>query len=425
MDKNNDILQMLRDREQEFHLPLPTDGWEKLEARLLPPVPPLQSLHAAGKAHHRMWVRGWVAASVAVLCMLCSLPLLMRQERGAAVPGPGAKPLVAAEVPASQPREAEQSGQASQLPASLPDTTDCRSVARPVEVPLLAETDLVLSLTDTLMELPQLVELPAAPARSTRKDIGPQPETRPEGHFDSWQTAEGMKLHRRPWSVGVQTGSYNLSAGKGGLSGIDRSFTSPGEKPDPKPEPDPTEPEGPQSKASVGGSAGGGGDTYYYYRHRLPITVSFSLRRTLLPKLAVETGLSYTYLYSEILEEEVTHTDHQQLHYLGIPLKLSWTFFDRSAFSLYATGGAMLEYCLAARNTLHDLDINRWQPSLQAAVGMQVALPKPWSLFVEPGIGYYFNTNRYQSWHSGQPFETIRMVHPLTFSLQLGVRFTY
>ena len=48
MNEKNDILQMLRDREDEFRLPLRKGGWEKLDADLsaLMPEPELPGLRA-------------------------------------------------------------------------------------------------------------------------------------------------------------------------------------------------------------------------------------------------------------------------------------------------------------------------------------------------------------------------------------------
>ena len=142
------------------------------------------------------------------------------------------------------------------------------------------------------------------------------------------------------------------------------------------------------------------------------------------PRIALETGLSYTYLYSEILEEGKTQNGSQKLHYIGIPLKLSWTFYKWKNLSLYASAGGMIEYCVSAKKTDADLRINRWQPSWNAAVGMQAELRKPLSLFVEPGVSYYYNMNP-QYRNSSLRFESMRTVHPFTFTLQVGIRFTY
>ena len=84
----------------------------------------------------------------------------------------------------------------------------------------------------------------------------------------------------------------------------------------------------------------------------------------------------------------------------------------------------MIEYCISAKKTGMHLHINRWQPSWNAAAGMQAELRRPLSLFIEPGVSYYYNLNP-QSRNSSIRFESIRTAHPFTFTFQFGIRFTY
>ena len=65
MNDKNDILQMLRDREGEFHLPLRRDGWEKLEAEL-PALLPEQDASAVAVKPVRRRLYRWTAAVAAV-----------------------------------------------------------------------------------------------------------------------------------------------------------------------------------------------------------------------------------------------------------------------------------------------------------------------------------------------------------------------
>lgn len=409
MNEDNDILQMLRDREDEFYLPLREGGWEKLEAELTPPV-------ARQAVHRRAWVWGGVAAA-ALLCLMLSIPLFIPTS----VETHGRASLPPTSI---APSPEEKALPAQQPQAAIPLKQQRQSIA-----PLMPELLSLLPLeADTLVPLPEPIAIEEAePATTRHKDSGPQPDRKPL--FDTRLATEPHQKHRTPrWSVGLQGGSNALGGGKGSLFVFDPSFTDPGPDPGTDPPDKPDDPDKqPPTKAAIGGgsSSSGSGDKYYYYRHRLPVTVSFSLRRHLFSRLALETGLSYTYLYSDILEEKEGHAGNQQLHYLGIPLKVSWTFYERKAVSFYATAGGMLEYCLSASNTERDLDIQRWQPSLHAAVGMQVQIVKPWSLYAEPGVSYYYRMNPTGRSYTDTRFETIRMVHPLTFNLQVGIRFTY
>jgi len=68
-----------------------------------------------------------------------------------------------------------------------------------------------------------------------------------------------------------------------------------------------------------------------------------------------ETGLVYTYLSSNLTAGGAAYyTQNQQLHYLGIPLKLNWNFLKKRYFNLYLSGGGMLEKCVHGRTLPHN-----------------------------------------------------------------------
>lgn len=431
MDKNNDLIQMLRDREDEFHLPLGDDGWEKLEAGLSAsgqaPLP-LQAAPVVARRLPRMW---WTVAAVGFLCLLVSLPLFMRK----------APENMLSDKPQQEVSHPVLSAQPEERP--LAETHTARPKPAKAVQATFPELMPELLLTDTTVLLPQPTELYASrDGKKPRKHVGPQPERKP-AVFD-YQLGDNMPMQKQRWSFGIQGGSNALSNMNGGLSHMEGMVSDPGPKPDPDPLPPITDPDppitnpddpddkpstdSPRTKAAVGNGGGGGNgssqDVYYYYRHRLPVTVSLSLRRHLFRQLALETGLSYTYLHADILEDRKEVIGSQRLHYIGIPLKLSWTFYQGERFSLYASGGGLIEYCVSAVNTEKDLNICRWQPSWNATAGMQVTLLKPWSLYLEPGVSYFYVMNRNLR-GSYNRFETIRTVHPFTFNLQVGLRFTY
>ncbi|GHU55206.1 hypothetical protein FACS189411_03230 [Bacteroidia bacterium] len=134
------------------------------------------------------------------------------------------------------------------------------------------------------------------------------------------------------------------------------------------------------------------------------------------------TGLTYTYLHSDISWDGIPeYVGSQNIHYLGVPLRVDWLFYHRGALTVYLSGGALLEYAVSAGMKLsgqsYSLEMNRFQASANAAAGLQVTLKNPLSLFIEPGISYYFS--------NGSTIETIRSENPLMFNLQAGIRFTY
>jgi hypothetical protein len=159
-------------------------------------------------------------------------------------------------------------------------------------------------------------------------------------------------------------------------------------------------------------------------RYDMPVAVSLSVRKQLVQDWALESGLTYTYLKSTETESfpngNATSKDIR-LHYIGVPLKLVYSFYDNHRLSLYASAGGMLEKCVSgqetAKNTTTDLGISELQWSLSGNVGMNYKLSNAFGLFVEPGINYYFDD------HSA--VQTIRKDKPLNVGVQFGLRLTY
>lgn len=166
-------------------------------------------------------------------------------------------------------------------------------------------------------------------------------------------------------------------------------------------------------------------------RHRMPITVGASFRWNFASHWALETGLAYTLLSSDLRSGNETYLEEEQkLHYVGVPLKLHRSLFDSRWVSVYASAGGMVEKCVSAsrdvvyvngmssRETEHNsLHIREWQWSVLAAAGIQVNFTPQIGLYAEPGIAYYFD--------DGSEIETIRKEHPLNFNLQVGLRFSF
>lgn len=424
MNDKNDILQMLRDREDEFHLPLRKDGWEKLEAEL-PPLMPVEEISEVQtellrrKPYRKLY--RWIAvAAVTLLCLTLSVVVSRREE----------PEEVVAEHPVAPSPEKKK-----EVTPVLPQEV---IPAKPVQVRFFPYIQIHDSLMPELyrVELPEMDMIAGNAADSVGEteqatpkhgDSGPQPDRRNRLPYRPVEEKKKMFDFNR-FAFGIHTGSNQVTNMGGGFEHRDEWVSQPDppgmqEKPE-KPDDNPSEE--PPTKAATGGGGGSSDNwnTDYYYRHHIPITFGVSARMSITRRIALETGLSYTYLYSEILEERKKYDGSQKLHYVGIPLKLSWTFYNWKNLSLYASGGGMIEYCVSAKKTGEDLRINRWQPSWNAAVGMQAELRKPLSLFVEPGVSYYYKMNQQYS-NSLIRFESMRTVHPFTFTLQVGIRFTY
>lgn len=170
--------------------------------------------------------------------------------------------------------------------------------------------------------------------------------------------------------------------------------------------------------------------------HEPPFTLRVSLSRQLSAHWAMETGLSYLRLTSAFESGNDNTFIHrtQQLHYLGIPLKLSYDMSAAGRWSLYAIGGVQLDIPVCARLTTRyiytddyehignspDIDTSiraPWQLSVGAGIGLQCRIASRVSFYLEPSINYYIPASSF--------VETYITEHPFTFSLPIGFRFTW
>ena len=142
--------------------------------------------------------------------------------------------------------------------------------------------------------------------------------------------------------------------------------------------------------------------------HHQPVRFGFSLRYRLDDRWSIESGLTYTRLSSDISTtvDGVTTMTEQHLNYIGLPLNISYELWKSRHFGLYVTAGGTIE---------KSLDTSPWQFSLNGAVGAEYKLTDYFSLYAEPGLGYYFN--------DGSTTPTIYQDHPLNINLSFGLRF--
>ena len=149
-------------------------------------------------------------------------------------------------------------------------------------------------------------------------------------------------------------------------------------------------------------------DSLNSIHHHQPIRFGLSLRYRLDDRWSIESGLSYTRLSSDITTtvNDVTTVTEQRLNYIGLPLNISYELWGSRRFDLYVSAGGTIEKCL---------DASPWQFSLNGATGVEYKLSNSFSLYAEPGLGYYFK--------DGSSTPTIYKDHPLNFNLNFGIRF--
>ena len=108
----------------------------------------------------------------------------------------------------------------------------------------------------------------------------------------------------------------------------------------------------------------------------------------------------------------------QTLHYVGIPLNLSYTVWGNSWLRTYIMAGAQADMnvkaTLKADGHKSNIDNDRAQFSVTGGAGVQLNVAQQLGVYVEPGVRYYFD--------NGSAVQTIFKEHPTNFSLQVGLR---
>lgn len=171
-------------------------------------------------------------------------------------------------------------------------------------------------------------------------------------------------------------------------------------------------------------------ETKTEYDHHLPIRIGLSVAYALTDRLSISSGLTYTRLSSDIKDasRESKYIGEQRLHYVGIPVNVSYKVASSRWISLYGTAGVLAEKCVsgttdegyAENNTMkytntHDISSKPLQMSVNAGVGIQFDFIDNVGIYAEPGLSYHFD--------DGSALQTIYKEKPLNFNLNVGVRF--
>lgn len=162
-------------------------------------------------------------------------------------------------------------------------------------------------------------------------------------------------------------------------------------------------------------------------KHSMPVSVGVGVSLPLNNRLAFETGLVYNYLHSASNTEQAmsTYSKERHLHYIGIPVGLSYNLLDRNAFDLYAHSSFMLERGVSGRDfVLMDgkktmetqIEYEGFQPSVDLSVGAMFTVGNI-GLYAQPGLSYYFGT-------ASQP-ANYRTENPISLSLRVGMKFLF
>ena len=171
------------------------------------------------------------------------------------------------------------------------------------------------------------------------------------------------------------------------------------------------------------------------YSHKIPVKVGLTARYNISGRLGVETGLTYSILSSSVKTGNSEtgknwSTGSQTLHYLGIPLNISFNILNSRYVNIYVTGGGMMEKSISgniktdeyvdgkfARTLTAKISSKGLQWSVNAAAGVQANILPQLGVFVEPGVSHHFK--------NGSRVRSIYTDKPTDFSLGFGLRYSF
>lgn len=171
------------------------------------------------------------------------------------------------------------------------------------------------------------------------------------------------------------------------------------------------------------------------YSHKIPVKIGLTARYNITGRLGVETGLTYFVLSSSVKTGNSETGNNwssgsQTLHYLGIPLNISFDILNTRYVNIYVTGGGMMEKSISgniktdeyvdgkfARTLTAKISPKGLQWSLNAAAGVQANILPQLGVFVEPGVSHHFK--------NGSRVRSIYTDKPTDFSLGFGLRYSF
>ena len=174
-----------------------------------------------------------------------------------------------------------------------------------------------------------------------------------------------------------------------------------------------------------------GGKIVEHEHHDKPITFGISVAKTLGNKWSLETGLQYSLLNSNFTlgEDAYYIRQNQKVHYLGIPLQVSYKWFDSKNWSAYSSLGTTLHIPVYGKSTkqyvtgetMHYINSSHFTPPFQwrigTGIGLQYNFTTNWCIYLEPTFSWYIP--------NGSATHTIWTEHPFTITVPFGVRFTW
>ena len=417
MEEKELWMNKLKEKLGDYSEPLPASGWEQLEKELMPPVE--RKIYP-----YRKWT---VAAAAVILLALVSSLSLYFLGTPAADDIRHAKTPALASVPDILPDAQQPDATGTTVePVVRPVVKDRiakaeRNILQPIantDAPVQKEEQAPLEVEakagDRKAEVEQVEETKVAQQKQTDTEQPGNKPRRPSSRDKLHIPTEKASSQKGTWSMGLSVGNSGGASTELGsgipsyMSRVSMVSVSNGLLSIPSDQTLVFEDGVPYLRQA---------NQVVDMKHHQPISFGLSVRKSLAKGFSVETGLTYTLLSSDAKFADSDQKTEQKLHYLGIPLKANWNFLDKKLFTLYVSGGGMIEKCVYGKLGTEKETVKPLQFSVSGAVGAQLNATKRVGIYVEPGVAYFFD--------DGSDVQTIRKENPFNFNIQAGIRLTY
>lgn len=260
-------------------------------------------------------------------------------------------------------------------------------------------------------------------AAEKKKKVVSGPEEMPGGR------SAGIRFATRPAASARHGWLLAVTGGAGvGAAGVRSSSAMGGQQNDMANDPLPAPDYKPLLPVVVPGEPFSAED-YSEADYALPLSFGVMARKNFNDRLALESGLVYTYLSSRFAASgSLARTARLELHYIGIPLNLVVYAWNHPRWNVYFTAGGMVEKGVKSFYTQQvfregqqavlsrEEGIGGVQWSLNFSAGAEYRFYKAWSFYLEPRLSRYFDNDQPASY---------RTAHAWNVGLSGGIRYAF
>ena len=413
----------IHDRMGNYEMDAPEGLWEGISKGLAERKPASNPVKAPRLSLSRTLFRAAGAAAVACIALLSGFFFLTNEGNNVNIEAPiasAAAPTTTSSIDRSTPITA------SVAPVSTSVTSSCRPCVRRITgesnrqvTPVSSTSPTDMSKDEKQSSAPETPSSTSSTSDYRRVTSRYKQEIHPETPSSSSYIANATPQSPSRWTIGTgASGSMGsstatrsmaevfLAMGDGGCSWEDN----------------------PMLGIAVFNQ---GREVKTEYKHHLPVRFGLNAAYQLTNRLAIESGLTYTRLSSDMSEgtNENRITGSQQLDYVGIPLNMRYKALAYRPFSLYMSAGLLAEQCVSGHHTKdyiisgksrktdkETITTRPLQMSVNASIGLQLDILHNIGIYAEPGISYYFDDK--------SSLNTIYKEKNLNFNLNVGLRYT-